>query len=69
MYNGWTNWDTWNANLYLTNDEITYKRARIKAHHNSVLGIKNMIKEIAHIDNIDVNEVNINEIINNFNMG
>ena len=23
-YNGWSNWDTWNANLWLTNDEIVY---------------------------------------------
>ena len=24
-YNGWANWDTWNANLHLTNDYDTYK--------------------------------------------
>ncbi len=23
-YDGWTNWDTWNANLRLSNDEVTY---------------------------------------------
>lgn len=23
-YNGWANWDTWNANLRLTNDQFTY---------------------------------------------
>ena len=22
--NGWSNWETWNANLWLNNDELTY---------------------------------------------
>jgi hypothetical protein len=26
-YNGWTNWDTWNVNLWLTNDEWSYSQA------------------------------------------
>ena len=24
-YNGWSNWETWNANLWLTNDEGVYE--------------------------------------------
>lgn len=24
-YNGWTNWETWNVNLWVTNDESTYR--------------------------------------------
>ena len=24
-YNGWANWETWNANLWLTNDPGTYE--------------------------------------------
>lgn len=26
-YQGWTNWDTWNANLWLTNDQYLYNAA------------------------------------------
>jgi hypothetical protein len=25
MYNGWTNYETWNVALYLTNEEPTYR--------------------------------------------
>ena len=25
-YNGWTNWDTWNVQLFLDNEEDLYKR-------------------------------------------
>jgi hypothetical protein len=24
IYHGWSNWDTWDANLWLTNDEFSY---------------------------------------------
>lgn len=27
-YHGWTNWDTWNCNLWLTNEELTYRSAK-----------------------------------------
>ena len=27
-YNGWTNYETWVVNLWLTNDEATYSRCR-----------------------------------------
>lgn len=23
--NGWSNWDTWNCNLHMTNDEYSYR--------------------------------------------
>lgn len=26
-YNGWTNWETWNANLWLNNESHTLQRA------------------------------------------
>lgn len=31
-YNGWTNWDTWSANLWLSNTEGPYRRLRRMAH-------------------------------------
>jgi len=37
-YNGWTNWDTWNASLWLNNEEDVYsyfqKIARYLDPHN-----------------------------------
>jgi len=27
-YNGWENWETWNVNLWLNNDEGSYKRSK-----------------------------------------
>jgi hypothetical protein len=27
-YNGWSNWDTWNTNLWLSNDEYVWKAVR-----------------------------------------
>jgi len=27
-YNGWTNWETWCVNLWVTNEEATYRRMR-----------------------------------------
>lgn len=31
-YNGWTNWETWNVVLWITNEETTY-RAMIRKFH------------------------------------
>ena len=31
-YNGWANYETWVANLWLTNDEMTYRTARELAY-------------------------------------
>jgi len=31
-YNGWTNWETWCASLWINNEEHLYRTARIYGH-------------------------------------
>ena len=31
-YNGWTNWETWCASLWINNEEQLYRTARIYGH-------------------------------------
>ena len=31
-YNGWTNWETWCASLWINNEEALYRTARIYGH-------------------------------------
>jgi len=37
-YNGWANWETWNANLWLNNEEGTYLACREIARMNKKQG-------------------------------
>lgn len=71
-YNGWTNHDTWNCNLWLTNDEITY-RPLIKC--KSINDIRDIVKTYMVtsdgkcVDDIDLSKVNFLEILESINEG
>jgi hypothetical protein len=63
MYNGWRNRDTWNANLWLINDELIYRGALqnkryLKQYFIDIFGERDGIS----IDDIDLNEVDWQEI-------
>ena len=64
-YNGWTNYDTWNANLWLKNDEGVYKHL---IHCNNETEIGNLFRRMfksgngEYIDGIDPSKVNWDEI-------
>ncbi len=64
-YQGWTNWDTWNCNLWLTNDENSYRIARrcISAKHLHDF----WIESFEGTDNIDTDLVNFDEIYEGLN--
>lgn len=66
-YNGWTNWDTWNANLWLNNHEVAYKafineltleKPRLE---DLFLRLRNEIKDFA-TDAITLSKINWQEI-------
>ena len=65
-YQGWSNWDTWNANLHLTNDEGTYKMA-MKARNKKAL--KDLFMQMFGngTDGINVNKVDFQEIHDGLN--
>lgn len=71
-YNGWENWHTWSANLWLNNDESTYKECRkicaILDENRAENALKSIAKEIIPVDEgIDYENVNWEEIYNAFN--
>ena len=79
-YNGWTNWETWCINLWLTNDEGVDNRVHeiIKENKNSDtpnIDTENELKEFVDelieskyiTDNISLHRVNWKETIDSFN--
>lgn len=75
-YAGWTNWDTWNANLWLSNEESIYHTMRAmvadidigKASDYLRLAMSgaDLIDSIGNPDNIDYTSVNWSEIADAF---
>lgn len=71
-YNGWSNWHTWNANLYLNNDEVTYKNCRhacLSRTKETALGLLKYYARnvVPKTEGINFDMVNWEEIFNSFN--
>lgn len=77
-YNGWTNWETWETNNFLTTDYYDYIIDHIKENNPSTYDLAEFIKNILHEEsehipvrifglfesfiNMAINTINFNEI-------
>ena len=63
-YNGWSNWDTWNASLWLNNDQGLYNEALGK----SASELRALVEDFGVTgDGFDVDAVNWDEVAEGFN--
>lgn len=63
-YNGWTNWHTWNTHLWLTNDELVYRSARVLSRIRSQRSLRILATEvIPETEGVDFVRVNWEEIM------
>lgn len=59
-FNGWTNWDTWNASLWINNEEGIYRAA---LETNSPQELRDLVEDIGLTgDGFDVDKVNWDEV-------
>jgi len=68
-YNGWTNWDTWAANLWLNNDEWTYRFAwscRNRDDKFLAMYYRDLIEALGNPDAVNYDLVAWDEIIAGF---
>jgi len=47
-YNGWTNWETWAAVLWATNDETSYRKwvRAANAHQGDMAALANYLQQV-----------------------
>lgn len=63
-YNSWTNWDTWNTNLHLTNNELILYLAESATSPEEIRDI--FLDHFGDdFDGITLNEVDFQEIFDN----
>ena len=65
-YNGWTNWHTWNTNLWLTNEEATYRAAKAAAETHDVPALRYIVLHYTRAvtgDCVNLEDVNWTEVI------
>jgi hypothetical protein len=71
-YNGWTNWDTWNAKLWLDNEQWTAKEAYSCGAYLAPRGIERLKYLVLHCtqavtgDGVDMENVNWEEIFESY---
>lgn len=62
-YNGWTNWDTWAAHLWLSNDEYSYRLCRRESGTNNFKKMAwSLLIDIDNPDKLNMTTINWEEL-------